>query len=727
MKNKIALKILTSMLIIISFVSNTKALELMHDTTVTITAGEALWLGDNPNTWWYNENGPGKLTVYTYSGTFYYTHKYGGVNVTDTVHVHVVPATPGTGICQINILKDNQIIPDTLYFSSKTDTTITLIASNSDMDTYNWELVKSKQSNSMTNPDSLTANIVVHPKDTAIYVLHTTRSDVNEMVFNGDFELGNLGFESDFTYKPKTSANESPGNFGWGVYSIGVSSSGDPEYWCPCDFNGSGWSIDPPASSGHYFFGDGQQTAGGQMFYSVTFSVEPHVDYIVQAKFANLNSGATPPNQGTDYAIFRFFVNDTPISEYDTLTSPIGEWQNLYAIFNTGDDTLATMKIKNYGVSQNGNDFCLDDVSFLKYCQNNDTIVIINDLTIRNTINVSICDNETYTFGGEALSTAGVYYDTIKTSANIDSIVTLHLTVNPTPETQLSDTICEGTIYPFNGQQLVSSGDYTAHLQTESGCDSTVYLALIVNPISETHIDTTIFSWDNFYYNDTTISDDGTHRFTYQNIVGCDSLVTITIHYNKTVSQKADICAGEEYILGDRTLTTTGIYADTLLAQNGNDSIVLLSLTVHPSYYDTIEAKIGVGNVYNRYGFYESDSGTYVHSEQTLFGCDSITVLHLIVDEPLVIYTPNAITPGADNNNTFRVYTADENIVLESLRVYFRWGGLIFETDDIEQGWNGKYKNDFCEQGAYVYEVIYYRKDNPDKKYKKIGELMLIY
>ena len=65
------------------------------------------------------------------------------------------------------------------------------------------------------------------------------------------------------------------------------------------------------------------------------------------------------------------------------------------------------------------------------------------------------------------------------------------------------------------------------------------------------------------------------------------------------------------------------------------------------------------------------------------------------------VFTPNGLTP------VFRPRVLTTNNNKFSLRVFNRWGKLVFETTDEVLGWDGKDKDshDVCTPGAYVYVV----------------------
>lgn len=72
--------------------------------------------------------------------------------------------------------------------------------------------------------------------------------------------------------------------------------------------------------------------------------------------------------------------------------------------------------------------------------------------------------------------------------------------------------------------------------------------------------------------------------------------------------------------------------------------------------------------------------------------------------DPPVIYIPNAFTPNGDGfNNRFEIYT--ENIRKFDMKIFNRWGTLVFETKDAKDGWDGNYKGKAAQQDTYMYII----------------------
>ena len=73
------------------------------------------------------------------------------------------------------------------------------------------------------------------------------------------------------------------------------------------------------------------------------------------------------------------------------------------------------------------------------------------------------------------------------------------------------------------------------------------------------------------------------------------------------------------------------------------------------------------------------------------------------------LFIPNAFSPNNDElNDIFAptvIFANDENY---RLRIFNRFGGLIFETNDAEIGWDGNYQGNFpCQIGVYAYTLTY--------------------
>jgi gliding motility-associated-like protein len=106
--------------------------------------------------------------------------------------------------------------------------------------------------------------------------------------------------------------------------------------------------------------------------------------------------------------------------------------------------------------------------------------------------------------------------------------------------------------------------------------------------------------------------------------------------------------------------------------------------------------------------------------------CATTTNLTINVrDGFTTFYAPNAFTPDGNglNDNFIPICYGNENY---NLKIFNRWGELIFETDDISIGWDGRNKGNLIEDGTYLW-IISYRSICRDKKnIKKIGHVTLL-
>jgi gliding motility-associated-like protein len=120
-------------------------------------------------------------------------------------------------------------------------------------------------------------------------------------------------------------------------------------------------------------------------------------------------------------------------------------------------------------------------------------------------------------------------------------------------------------------------------------------------------------------------------------------------------------------------------------------------------------------------------SGTYYIKAMNEFQCSLIkpVIVKIIPSADPVVFAPNAFSPNKDGlNDFFRIKVLGE-ITIRSLKVYNRWGQIIFNSTDLEKGWNGKFLGIEQPSDTYVWVLEGY-----DQYYKKIvtkkGAIILV-
>ena len=71
-------------------------------------------------------------------------------------------------------------------------------------------------------------------------------------------------------------------------------------------------------------------------------------------------------------------------------------------------------------------------------------------------------------------------------------------------------------------------------------------------------------------------------------------------------------------------------------------------------------------------------------------GCTAEDVMNIKVYEGPAIYVPTAFTPNGDNKNDILLPVYAGIKELKQFSVFNRWGQLLFRTNNMQLGWNGK-------------------------------------
>ena len=249
-------------------------------------------------------------------------------------------------------------------------------------------------------------------------------------------------------------------------------------------------------------------------------------------------------------------------------------------------------------------------------------------------INATICTNDVYAFNGVNLNTPGTYRDTLTSYNSCDSFIILNLTINSISVIVLNPVICSGDVYVFSGIPRTTSGTYIDTLTNIRGCDSVVIVNLIVNPINNIVVTTSICENQIYSFNGMDLNRAGTYFDTLRNNNGCDSFVTLNLSIIpiSTYYLNVSICNNSSYNFNGQLINTSGIYLDTLVNFRGCDSVVVLNLTVIPTQTSTLNITICNNEVYYFNGLNISSAGIYLDTLLSYLGCDSIISLNLTMN-----------------------------------------------------------------------------------------------
>jgi gliding motility-associated-like protein len=86
------------------------------------------------------------------------------------------------------------------------------------------------------------------------------------------------------------------------------------------------------------------------------------------------------------------------------------------------------------------------------------------------------------------------------------------------------------------------------------------------------------------------------------------------------------------------------------------------------------------------------------------FGC-SDTSFHQIAIEPFTVYVPNTFTPDGNEHNNDFFPKLGLTPVEWNLKIYNRWGQLVYQSDDFEEHWDGTYQGIPCKDDIYSYVI----------------------
>ena len=237
-------------------------------------------------------------------------------------------------------------------------------------------------------------------------------------------------------------------------------------------------------------------------------------------------------------------------------------------------------------------------------CDSIVTLTLVISPNYQDTVEATFCSSELPQNVGditiESGKVSGTYDYSFQSVAGCDSNVVVVLTVNPSYEETIVDTICESQLpYTFRGHEWTAAGSETYNETTIAGCDSIVNYTLIVNPIYSEELSDTICPTElaTYEFRGHTFTEGGEFTYNETTVAGCDSVVvfnlTVIPAYNRE-EMDTTICINEApYAYYGEMFNTTGVYVVPVNACG--DTTATLHLTVNETNACTFTVTIEAG------------------------------------------------------------------------------------------------------------------------------------
>ena len=142
-----------------------------------------------------------------------------------------------------------------------------------------------------------------------------------------------------------------------------------------------------------------------------------------------------------------------------------------------------------------------------------------------------------------------------------------------------------------------------------------------------------------------------------------------------------------------------------------SDSVCIEDTEIYTIYLLKGNDKKLIAIMDSTYYFYEnlqSIAGCYVVTATDSFGNEGAISNQICVENCPEYELPNVFSPNNDNVNDLFVPIKNKHIESVEMKIFNRWGQVVFETNEAEVNWNGRKrgKKGNCSEGVYFYVCI---------------------
>ena len=587
------------------------------------------------------------------------------------------------------------ILPGTFLSVSPSDTSVCpnsnlQISVSGGNGNYNWSAIPVDPTLTFALNDSITVSPVLN----TIYTVATNDLNTN-LLYNGTFEDGNIGFYSGYTslFPSNTIGIQA-------AYGITVNASFWDSIFSPCVDHTYGNGI------GKMMVINGA-VGGNNPFWKQTIAIEKNKNYTF-SYFAQSVTASNP-------AQISVSLNGVATG-IDTLPSSTCIWEEYSYSWFSGNDSSLTIVLTDLEDAAIGNDFALDDLSFstLKSCSITSTVQITT-----NSANLGLSYPANACVGGNNIAPvlnpnfpANGTFNVTPAGLNVDPLTGIIVLGNATPGTYqiiYTKILCNQNVQDTslitvrarpNLIQL-TGGDYYCAGQEFNP------LALLVSGTP---------SWDVYY------SLNGIP----QSVLGVSSLpISIGNSIGTYVLDSIHDLYCSNIMVGSQTISVQDgpqiplFLGDTSLCENESTSSIQVS-NFNPLGAVNWYSDAALSNyLFSDDEFFpSSDTSAVFYVTQEVNGCEGPSAVLSVSIVPCGFVIPTAFTPNNDNqNDRWEIVGLDSKYPTNSVRIFNRWGELLFESLEGKYSnneWDGTYKGETLPVGSYYY-IIELAKDNSNE------------
>lgn len=526
--------------------------------------------------------------------------------------------------------------------------------------------------------------VIVSPTINTTYSVSSSVNNVN-LIYNGDFESGNDGFGTVYSFL-------SPSNPNGAQQAYGVLTN--PSVWYPSFTNCLDHSLGD--GTGKMLVVDGSTfNVGNDAFWCQLVAVEPNKDYL----FSFWTTSLTPSN----LAQIKVKINDEELG-FSSVPNQNCSWGQASYVWNSGSNSTAKICLYDMIYAGIGNDFAIDDISFWSQnnCENQLTISMANinpsfdlNYNLNNCLNIDTI----YPILGPNFITGG-FFNSIQSGLNINPITGVIIAQNSLPgnyEITYTAEVCGNFVPDTFNMNLHAPPGFISLLGGDYNCSIQDFNPILINVFGEPEF--TIFYTINDSIQQITSLQ---NNISLGNEIGLYSLDSITDQFcSNTLTDEIEIFESDAPVIPN-------IVGDSIICINSTANTLQISnIQEGIRWYGNSELSNFLGD--NPSILPNNQESAIYYATNSINGCEGLADSFYVQVTACSIVIPSAFTPNNDGeNDNWNIYGLDSQYPDNIVRVYNRWGELLYESlpgTYISKPWDGKYKEANLPVGTYYYVI----------------------